>query len=157
GPVFRVEEERTRLPNNGGGITRHRLTLLTDKGLVQAVLEELSALRFVDPQTNAQVSRALSGLAQNRAQDPPSLPIDLLGQGSRPVGFSYVVAAPVWKAAYRLVPPKEGGAARLQGWTVVENLTGSDWQDVELSLVSGNPVALKQPLYTAFYVDRPDI
>ena len=39
----------------------------------------------------------------------------------------------------------------------MENLTGSDWQDVELSLVSGNPVALKQPLYTAFYVDRPEI
>jgi hypothetical protein len=157
GRVFRVEEERTKLPNNGGEITQHRLTLLTDKGLVQAVLEELSAVRFVDPQTNAQVSRALSGLAQNRAKDRRSITIDLLGQGSRPVGFSYVIAAPVWKAAYRLVLPKEGGAARLQGWAVVENLTGSDWRDVELSLVSGNPVALKQPLYTAFYVDRPEI
>ena len=157
GQVFRVEEERTRLPNNGGDITRHRLTLLTDKGLVQAVLEELSALRFVDPQTNAQVSRALAGLSQNRAKDRRAITIDLLGQGSRPVGFSYVVAAPVWKAAYRLVLPKDGGAARLQGWAVVENLTGSDWQDVEFSLVSGNPVALKQPLYTAFYVDRPEI
>ncbi len=157
GRVFRVEEERTRLPNNGGDVTRHRLTLLTDKGLVQAVLEELSALRFVDPQTNAQVSRALAGLSQNRAKDRRAITIDLLGQGSRPVGFSYVVAAPVWKAAYRLVLPKDGGTARLQGWAVVENLTGSDWQDVEFSLVSGNPVALKQPLYTAFYVDRPEI
>ena len=157
GRVFRVEEERTRLPNNGGDITRHRLALLTDKGLVQAVLEELSALRFIDPQTNAQVSRALAGLSQNRAKDRRAITIDLLGQGSRPVGFSYVVAAPVWKAAYRLVLPKDGGAARLQGWAVVENLTGSDWQDVEFSLVSGNPVALKQPLYTAFYVDRPEI
>ena len=101
---------------------------------MQAVLEELSALRFVDPQTDAQVSRALSGLAQNRAKDRRSITIDLLGQGSRPVGFSYVVAAPVWKTAYRLVLPKEGGGARLQGWAVVENLTGGDWQDVELSL-----------------------
>jgi hypothetical protein len=155
--VFRVEEERTRLPNNGGDITRHRLTLLTDHGLVQTVLEELSALRFVDPQTNAQVSRALAGLSQNRAKDRRAITIDLWGQGSRPVGFSYVVAAPVWNAAYRLVLPKDGAAARLQGWAVVENLTGSDWQDVEFALVSGNPVALKQPLYTAFYVDRPEI
>ena len=157
GRVFRVEDEKTRLPNNGGEITRHRLTLLTDNGLVQAVLEDVSALRFVDPQTNAQVARALSGLSQNRAKDRRAITIDLLGQGSRPVGFSYVVAAPVWKAAYRLVLPKDGGTARLQGWAVVENLTGSDWRDVEFSLVSGNPVALKQPLYTAFYVDRPEI
>ena len=40
---------------------------------------------------------------------------------------------------------------------MVENLTGGDWKDVELSLVSGNPVALKQPLYTAFFTDRPEI
>jgi hypothetical protein len=40
---------------------------------------------------------------------------------------------------------------------VVENLTGSDWNNVELSLISGNPVALKQPLYTAFYAERPEI
>jgi hypothetical protein len=157
GRVFRVEDEKTRLPNNGGEITRHRLALLTDNGLVQAVLEEVSALRFVDPQTNAQVARALAGLSQNRAKDRRAITIDLLGQGSRPVGFSYVVAAPVWKAAYRLVLPKDGSTARLQGWAVVENLTGSDWHDVDFSLVSGNPVALKQPLYTAFYVDRPEI
>jgi hypothetical protein len=157
GRVFRVEDEKARLPDNGGEITRHRLTLLTDNGLVQAVLEDVAALRFVDPQTNAQVARALSGLSQNRAKDRRAITIDLLGQGSRPVGFSYVVAAPVWKAAYRLVLPKDGGSARLQGWAVVENLTGSDWRDVDFSLVSGNPVALKQPLYTAFYVDRPEI
>jgi hypothetical protein len=157
GRVFRVDTENTALPNNGGQITRHRLTLLTDKGLMQAVLEEVSALRFVDPQTNAQVSRALAGLAQNHVKDRRAISIDVLGQGSRPVGFSYVVAAPVWKTSYRLVLPKDGDTARLQGWGVVENLTGGDWKDVDLTLVSGNPVALKQPLYTAFYVDRPEI
>ncbi len=75
----------------------------------------------------------------------------------RPVGFSYVVAAPVWKTSYRLVLPKEGGKARLQGWGILENLTGGDWKDVDLTLVSGNPVALKQPLYSAVFVDRPEI
>jgi hypothetical protein len=157
GRVFRVDEERTRLPDNGGEITRHRLTLLTDKGLVQAVLEEVSALRFTDAQTSAQVSRALAGLAQNHVKDRRAIAIDILGQGSRPVGFSYVVAAPVWKTTYRLVLPKDGDTARLQAWGVVENMSGSDWKDVDLTLVSGNPVALKQPLYTAFYADRPEI
>ncbi len=158
GKVFRVEEERTQLPGNGGTITRHRLTMLTaDKGFVQAVLEELSGLRFTEPQTKAQIERALTGLAQNRAKERRSLSISLAGKGTRDVGFTYVVPAPVWKTAYRLVLPKEGGKARLQGWGVVENLSGGDWKDVELSLISGNPVALKQPLYTAYYVDRPEI
>ncbi len=158
GRVFRLEREPVQLPDNGGTLTRHRLTLMTESGLVQAVLEELTAVRFLDPDAQAQIDRALKGVAQNRAKERRTLAIGLLGKTTRPAGFSYVVAAPVWKTAYRLVLPQDSaGKARLQGWGVVENLTGSDWSNVELSLVSGNPVALRQPLYTAFYSERPEI
>lgn len=157
GRIFRVENEEIALPNNGGSIQRHRLTLMTDNGLVQAVIEDVTALRFTDPQTNAQIERALAGLAQNRAKDRRQLLIGFLGTGPRKVAISYVVAAPVWKTAYRLVLPKDGTKARLQGWAIVENLTGGDWKDIDLVLVSGNPVALRQPLYTALFADRPEI
>jgi hypothetical protein len=157
GRVFRVEEEKVQLPNNGGETTRHRLTLVTQKGFVQAILEELTALRFTDAATRAQIDRALSGITTNRAKDQRKLSITLAGEGKRPAGFSYVVAAPVWKTSYRVVLPKEGGKARLQGWGILENLTGGDWKDVDLTLVSGNPVALKQALYSAVFLDRPEI
>ncbi len=157
GRIFRVERETVRLPDNGGETKRHRLTLLTDKGFVQAILEELSAVRFKDAATRAQIDRALSGLAANRAKDRRTLSIALGGEGTRKAGFSYVVAAPVWKTSYRLVLPRDGGKARLQGWGILENLSGGDWKDVDLTLVSGNPVALKQQLYSAVYVDRPEI
>jgi hypothetical protein len=158
GRLLRIVEETVQLPENSGQTTRHRMTLMTGNGLVQAVLEELASVRFTDPTTQAQIDQALVGLAQNRAKERRTLSISLLGDSSRQAGFSYVVAAPVWKTAYRLVLPEdEESKARLQGWAVVENLTGNDWTDVELSLVSGNPVALKQPLYTAFYTDRPEI
>jgi hypothetical protein len=157
GRVFRVEEEKVQLPNNGGETMRHRLTLVTPKGFVQAIIEELTALRFADETTRAQIDRALSGIATNRAKDQRILSITLAGEGKRPIGFSYVVAAPVWKTSYRLVLPKDGGKARLQGWGVLENLPGGDWKGVDLTLVSANPVALKQPLYSAVFVDRPEI
>ncbi len=157
GRVFRVEDELVQLPNNGGQISRHRLTLLTDKGLVQAILEDLSAIRFTDAVAKAQIDRAIAGVAQNRAKERRTVSITMLGNAARDVGFTYVVAAPVWKTAYRVVLPKEGGRARLQGWGVVENLTGSDWKEIDLSLISGNPVALKQALYSAVYADRPEI
>ena len=124
---------------------------------MQAILEDVRALRFTDPQLRAQIDRALTAIAQNRAKDQRTISINLGGQGERQAGFSYVVSAPVWKTAYRLVLPKEGEKARLQGWGVLENLTGGEWKDVELTLVSGNPVALKQPLYSAVFVDRPEI
>jgi hypothetical protein len=157
GRVFKVEDEEIALPDKGGTVTRHRLTLMTDRGLVQAILEDVTALRFSDPQAKAQVERALTGLTENRAKERRSLSIGFLGEEPRNVAISYMVAAPIWKTAYRLVLPKDGGNARLQGWAVLENLTGGDWRDIELVLVSGNPVALRQPLYTAFFADRPEI
>lgn len=161
GRVFRVEPEETALPNGGGTVTRHRLALMTERGLVSAVLEDLTTLRFTDLETRVQIERALAGQSLNRAKDRRTLSIGFLGDGNRQVGLGYVVAAPVWKTSYRLVLPKDGGQgggkARLQGWAVVENLTGGDWKDVELMLVSGNPVALKQQLYTAFYTDRIEV
>lgn len=157
GRIFRVEAEPTSLPNNGGTTRRHRLTLMTEQGLMQALVEDVTSLRFTDPQARAQIERALTGLAENRAKDRRQVSIGFLGNGSRQAAISYVVAAPVWKTAYRLVLPSNGGKARLQGWAVLENLTGGDWKDVELVLVSGNPVALRQSLYTAFFADRPEI
>jgi hypothetical protein len=157
GRVFRVQREEVALPNNAGRTTRHRLTLMTDAGIVQAILEEVTALRFTNPETRAQIERLLAGLTENRAKDRRVLSIGFLGSGTRNVAISYVVAAPVWKTAYRMVLPKEAGKARLQGWAVLENLTGGDWKDVELLLVSGNPVALRQALYTAFFADRVEV
>lgn len=157
GRVFRVEPFEARLPNDGGTLTRHRLSLMTDGGLVQAVLEDVTTLQFTDPQARAQIERALQGLSENRAKERRRLSLDILGEGTRDIALSYVVAAPVWKTSYRLVLPKDGGRAKLQGWAVVENLTGGDWKDVELTLVSGNPVALRQSLYTAFFSDRIEV
>lgn len=157
GRVFRVEPFEVRLPNDGGTLTRHRLSLMTDSGLVQAVLEDVTTLQFTDPQAKAQIDRALLGLSENRAKERRKLSLGILGEGERSIAISYVVGAPVWKTSYRLVLPKDGNKARLQGWAVVENLTGGDWKDVELTLVSGNPVALRQALYTAFFSDRIEV
>ncbi len=157
GRIFRIEQEQVQVPNNGGQTLKHRLTLVTANGFTQAILEDVTALRFTDPQLRSQIDRALTAIAQNRAKDQRTISISLGGQGARDASFSYVVSAPVWKTAYRLVLPKEGGNARLQGWGVLENLTGGDWKEVELTLVSGNPVALKQALYSAVFVDRPEI
>jgi len=161
GRVFRVVPEQVSLPNDGGTITRHRLILMTPAGMTQAILEEVTELRFSDPQTRQQIERLLAGLIENRAKERRTLSVGFMGDGTRDVAISYVVGAPVWKTAYRIVLPREdardGSKARLQGWAIVENLTGGDWKDIELTLVSGNPVALRQPLYTALFADRPEV
>lgn len=149
---------------NGGGVEiRHRLTLSTDAGLRQVILEEADALRFTDPGVQAQIDAALSALAANGKRDRRRLTIRPAATdptAERRVRLAYVAAAPLWKIAYRLnLSPDEsptGGKAALQGWAVLENVSGRDWRDVELILTSGAPTALRQALYNAYYVDRPE-
>ncbi len=43
----------------------------------------------------------------------------------------------------------------MQGWAIVENTGESDWDDVTLSLVSGQPISFTMDLYTPLFVPRP--
>jgi hypothetical protein len=137
--------------------TRHRLTILGSDGLQSTVLEDAEQVEFSDRAVQARLDKALTASLDSRAKDQRVIAVNLAGQGSRPVSLAYVVSAPIWKTSYRLILPRQGAKATLQGWAVLENMTGSDWDKVDLSIVSGNPVTFHQALYESYYVTRPDI
>ena len=159
GRVVSVEEETVTLPGDKGTTKRTRVTLFTDRGLQQFILEDAENLQFSDASLRAKIGQALLAIQGNRAKDARTLELATRGQGKRTVRVAYIVEAPVWKASYRLTLPADAAAPRsaLQGWAVVENLSGQDWKDVELTLVSGRPVAFRQALYNAYYVTRPEV
>jgi Domain of unknown function (DUF4139) len=152
-----VPEMLTAGPNQA--VTQHRVTLLTSAGLQQFVLEQADGLRFVDPALQAMVDKALTEIAANRGKDRRRLVLTTQGTGKRIVRVGYVVGAPLWKTSFRLVMPEDQDAttAHLQGWAVLENMSGADWQDVELTLLSGNPVSFRQAIYETYYVNRPEV
>lgn len=139
-------------------ITRNRVTVLTDNGLKSFILENVQNIQLVDAAARGEVETALNAVRDNSETGQRRLDINLMGESERAVTLSYVVEAPLWKTAYRAVLPAEGSErGHLQGWAVVENMTGGDWEDIELSLTSGNPVTLQQDLYPSYYVSRPEI
>jgi hypothetical protein len=86
------------------------------------------------------------------------LTLDALGQGQRQLRVSYISEVPVWKVTYRMVFPREAsGKATLQGWAVVDNTVGADWDNVQLALVAGAPQSFIQPLSQPLYSRRPEI
>ncbi|UKJ77811.1 hypothetical protein [Azospirillum brasilense] len=171
GRLLSVTEEYTQLPNGGGTVTRNRVSLMTAEGLRQLVLEETDSLRFADPRVQAQLDSALAAVAGAAGKERRRLTIRTTAPqadagAERTVRVAYVVAAPLWKATYRLTLPEsapgsakgaEGGTGDLQGWAVLENLSGDDWKGVELSVASGNPVTFRQALYSAYFVNRPEV
>ncbi len=67
----------------------------------------------------------------------------------------YTVETPIWRPTYRLV--FQGERPQVQAWGIVQNLSGEDWSNVNLSLVSGSPVSFRSELATPVIPVRPTV
>ncbi|MCM5559881.1 DUF4139 domain-containing protein [Pleomorphomonas sp. JP5] len=130
------------------------VTLREDDGsFAEVLLGPGASIVFADKGLQQRLDAAISAVGAAADTNFRTLSIETTGKGARTVRLSYVVAAPVWKAAYRIVPA-EDGKSRVQGWAVLENGTGEDWTDVQLTLSSANPVALRQRLVDMYWRER---
>jgi Domain of unknown function (DUF4139) len=139
-------------------VQRVRVTLLGTEGMRQFVLEEADSIQVNDPELRGRIGAALDSLRREANQRLRHITLRSTGSGHRTVRIGYVAAAPLWKASYRLVlPAKDGDPARLQGWAVLENQSGADWNGVALTLQYGNPVTFRQAIYQSYFVQRPEV
>jgi hypothetical protein len=136
-----------------------QLTIVTDAGEIRAVdLTPAVGIKLAERESKAQVSTYLTLLASARAQDRRRMTISTAGTGTRDLLVGYISEVPIWKTTYRIVLP--GGVDRkplLQGWAIVDNTVGEDWNGVQLSLVAGAPQSFIQPLSQPQYVRRPTV
>lgn len=137
---------------------RYRVTLL-EKGGVLSVhkLEDIEALKVKDRTLTVGLEKSLDIALDKGTWKPVNLTIRLNHDGEHDLVVSYVVEMPVWKPAYRLIVGKNGDKLLLQGWSVVDNLSGDEWNRVWLSLTAGTPLAFMYDLYTPQAVRRPDL
>jgi len=147
-------EKRLEATGDGAQTERYRLSLLTEGAMVKSYdLSDVSDLRFDDPALQKDLEKYLAILFSRHRRDEKELVIRCAGRGKRELFVSYVQAQPVWKVSYRIVASKEKKPL-LQAWAIVDNVSAEDWENVELSLVSGLPVSFVQNLYDPFYVKR---
>ena len=119
-------------------------------------LDQVGAIKLVNPQLDKEFRQALAVLALGHDADKKSVTLHFAGQGKRPVRVGYIQNMPIWKTSYRLVLTDDG-KPMLQGWAIVENTTEEDWAGVHLTLVSGRPVSFIMNLYDPLYVQRPTV
>ena len=98
GRLLRVVEETAR-STDGLAIPRDRVTLLTDSGIEQFILEDVDSVAFVDPELQKNVAAALSRLASHRSDGRRRLTLESRGAGRRSIRVGYVVGVPLWKAS----------------------------------------------------------
>jgi len=152
-------EEKTGPDNAASSVQKFYLTVIAASGAVRVIeLTPSLSVRPADPSLQAQLDRYLELLSTTHATGLRHLTLNALGSGSRQLRVSYISEVPVWKATYRMVFPRtSNGNATVQGWAVVDNTVGADWDNVQLSLVAGAPQSFIQPLSQPLYTRRPEI
>ena len=141
------------------------LTVVADSGSTRTlVLTSTTTVRLLDAGLRTDLNTYLELLDRNRTEGVRHLTLSARGNGTRQLRVSFLSEVPVWKSTYRVLmtSPMNGVAAAnekatLQGFSVVDNTTGEDWNDVRLSLIAGNPQSFLQPLAQPIYDRRQEI
>ena len=167
GRLLSIDTRATNTPD-------HRfVTVVGDTGQVRTVeLTGNVSVTLLDTALHTDVTRYLELLASTRNQGLRHLTLLDRGTGARDLRVSYISEVPVWKSTYRILftdpppgapsqsaSPIEVGvrSATIQGWSVVDNTTGTDWTNVHLDLIAGAPQSFIQPLSIPYYTRRPEV
>jgi hypothetical protein len=155
GKLLSVEEKSRTKDNATTEWTE--ISLMSDSGEVRtAEVTPATSVRIVEKDLQVEVGRYLGLIASSRDQDLRRMTISTTGAGERNLYVSYISEVPIWKTTYRLVlPSKADKKPLLQGWAIVDNTIGEDWNDVEVSLVAGAPHSFIQQLSQPYYGRRP--
>jgi hypothetical protein len=159
GRLVNIEFHKLTDKNGASTEDRYFLIVATDGGALRtAELTDSVSVRMLDAAMQKQLGDYLRVIGSAAEQQARHLTFTDAGQGQRELRVSYISEVPVWKSTYRMVFPREAnGKATLQGWAVVDNTVGSDWDNVQLALVAGAPQSFIQPLSQPLYVQRPEI
>lgn len=134
-----------------------RLSVKTEDGEIAVYpVKDIHKVELHDKTLSAGLERSLDVSLGEGGWKPIALSIRLAGAESHELLASYIVEMPRWKSAYRLVLDKDQKPL-LQGWAVVDNVSGESWDAVQLSLVSGTPISFKYNLHAPQYAERVDL
>lgn len=153
GSILTVEKKQVTVEKETR--TANFLVIASESGEISSFdLSEVKSVKLLDEGTRKDLNEFAGAAASARRRDAKTISITSNGSGQREMIVSYTIAAPIWKTTYRVVLD-EAGKPFFQGWAIVDNVSEEDWENVQLSLVSGSPISFIQQLQKPFYRYRP--
>ncbi|MFX0005828.1 MAG: hypothetical protein ACFFA7_14460 [Promethearchaeota archaeon] len=146
-------------------IIEKSLTLLQDDGLITKFnFTEIRSLEIQNEEIQKDLKFFLDTVIAGKKKDAKKIIINCESGGDdsseRNIYVSYIRESPIWKTSYRLIMSKQQASEQkclLSGWSLIENTTNQDWEDIELSLVAGMPVSFIYEFYRPIFIQRPVI
>lgn len=82
-----------------------------------------------------------------------TMDVDVGDQKRVDVQMTYVTEAPAWKPSYRVVIADDG-SVMLEGWAIVDNVSGEDWKGVMVGVGASSAMSFRYDLWSVRRIDR---
>jgi hypothetical protein len=114
----------------------------------------LKSLTVADAKTGESlpVSFPTAGVPAQAGTNLIDMVVQLPSKGHHDLVLTYITEAPAWKSSYRVVVADKG--MQLQGWAIVDNTSGEDWNDVKVGVGSSSALSFRYDLRSIRTVQR---
>jgi hypothetical protein len=130
-----------------------RMRLTVPSTMVDDVLK---SLRIVDVSGKAPVPSAFPTTTTAADGGWVHVDVDLGDAGRHELEISYLAESPTWKPTYR-VTLQGADDLVLEGWALVDNTSGEDWQDVRVAVASSAALSFRYDLHSVRPVSREEL
>ncbi len=106
--------------------------------------------------TDARTGKALPVSFPTRPATESStveMTIQLPSPGPHDLVLTYIIDAPAWKPSYRVMV-QDDGQVELEGWAIVDNTSGEDWNGVRVGVGSSSALSFRYDLRSVRSVHR---
>lgn len=115
------------------------LLVLTDDGQQRVLYQnEISSYRFPQQHVGDQIKKALSRNIEQINPASAAIDFEVQGDADGSAAVAYVQGSAPWTMTYRLFA--DGDKVRLQGLAHIHNITAEDWNGVEVTVSTANPI-----------------
>ena len=161
GTILGIEEFEKLI--KGEKISEKLLILFQDDKLISKIkFTEIQSLDILNEEIKKDLKFFLDTIISGKKKDAKKIKINCESGGNdeveRAIFVYYIRESPIWKTSYRLIMSKDQALEEkclLSGWSLIENTTNQDWENIELTLVAGMPVSFKYEFYQPIFIQRP--
>ena len=119
---------------------RYRVVVAAPDGIRQIEEAAIVGLSFTDEWVQQEVDKALTASLASVKPDSSAIELELSSDaGTNEAAITYTTPCAAWKIRYQL--RVSGVKVVLDGEAIVDNDTDDDWTEVQLSVITGEPIS----------------
>lgn len=125
---------------DGGVVENDFVVVMNAGGVRRYSLNEVSNIDFTEESVRTEITKALKNNFQKIKPDSTLMDLSLSAtQGEAEATIQYTIPVAAWKMRYAI--REAGGKFTLEGAAIIDNNTDEDWDNFQVSVVTGNPIS----------------